>query len=159
MRFALAVGLLLLSGCSSPRTPPAPVEWVTDTRNLLDRGTRLSVTAKLDAFYKRTHHMVLVWVGTTTHGEPHFDYCLRAFNTWGFGRDRYDDAIIVFIFPDDDMRWITVGYGLEAALTDREATHIARNVMAPLMRAGRPDEAVTLGVDLVLSEIDTWEKH
>jgi uncharacterized protein len=82
---------------------------------------------------------------------------MRLFNAWGVGRMGKDDGVVLFIFPDQDLRWITVGYGLTGALTDSEATHICRNVMAPLMREGRFDDAVTMGVDLIIAELDKAE--
>jgi uncharacterized protein len=114
------------------------------------------VTAQLDAYYARTGHVVLVWIGDGAKGDTD-DYCLRLFNAWGVGRMGRDDGVVLFIFPDQDIRWITVGWGLTSLLTDREATHIARNVMAPLMREGRPDDAVKMGVDLIIAELDKAE--
>jgi len=115
LKHAAALGLLFALSCgSSPRIPPEPKEWVTETRkpSLLSRTAGLSVAARLDAYYARSGHVLLVWIGDTTHGEQPDSYCMRLFNAWGVGRMGKDDGIVLFIFPDQDLRWITVGYGL-----------------------------------------------
>jgi uncharacterized protein len=82
-------------------------------------GERLALNAKLVAYHERSKHYLLVWVGDSTHKEPTNEFTLRAFNAWAIGRERYDDGVVLFVFVEDDMRWITVGYGLEAAIPDR----------------------------------------
>lgn len=154
MRHAAVLGLLLVLSCSSSsRIPPEPKEWVTDTRNLLLRATRLSLAARLDAYYAKSGHVVLVWIGQGPGREPPDAYCLRLFNAWGVGQMGKDDGVVLFVFPDQDLRCITVGWGLVSRVTDQEATHIAYT-MAPLMRNGRPDEGVQIGVDLILAELE-----
>src|SRR5262249_5000016 len=46
------------------------------------------------------------------------------------------------------------GYGLEDKVPDAVASRIIREVMAPRLRAGDRDGAVTAGVDAVLSAIE-----
>lgn len=117
-------------------------------------GERLSLNAKLVAYHERSKHYLLVWVGDSTHKEPWNEFALRAFNAWAIGRERYDDGVVLFVFVEDDMRWITVGYGLEAAIPDREATRICREVIKPMMHQGRTVEGIVMGVDLIIAAID-----
>lgn len=151
-------GLVLAVACrSSPPTPPAPTEWLTDTQKVFTSAERYSLNVKLEAYHERSKHYLLVWVGDSTHKEAYNEYALRAFNSWAIGRERYDDGVVLFVWVEDDMRWLTVGYGLERAIPDREAVRICRDVIRPMMHQGKTVEGINLGVDLIIAAIDKSE--
>lgn len=160
MRALVLLVTVSLAGCSmktEPATPPTPTQWVTDSVGMLSNDVRVKLNEELKAYQRRTKHHVLVWIGRTTGAEAVESYCLRAFNTWGIGREQENDGVVLFVFTDDDMRRIQVGYGLEAALTDRECVSIIRQRIRPLIRAGKHDDAILTGVAAILAEIDAWD--
>ena len=155
-----ALTLALAIACSHPKPlPPTPHRWLTDNVGLLNPKTVKRLDSALEAYEKRSKHQVFVWIGDSTKGEPYQDFTFRVFNAWGIGRENYDDGVVLWLFARDDMRWITVGYGLEAAIPDREAVRICREVMRPHIQKGRYDEAVDAGVGAIIKAIDSWEKR
>jgi uncharacterized protein len=133
--------------------PRSPAHWATDTTGFLQPKTVAALDARLRAYEAQTGHQVLVYVAPTTGATPTEDWTVRAFARWKVGRKGLDDGLILFVFPTDRKVRIEVGYGLEQTVPDAVAARIIRETITPKLRAGRPDEAVTAGVDQILGAI------
>jgi uncharacterized protein len=96
---------------------------------------------------------VIVWIGTSIGNESLERFTNDAFTAWGIGRKGHDDGVAIFILTQDRKARIEVGYGLEGQLTDLVAGQIIRERLAPGLRAGNGDAAVTATVDGVLSAL------
>jgi len=153
LAIAALTGAAISAGAATPEIPPAPTRWVTDQAGLLSSATRATLDARLEAFERTTGHQVLVYVGRSTGGVPIEDFAVRAFAKWRVGRKGMDDGLVLFLFTEDRRLRIEVGYGLEGTVPDVLAGRIVRDVMAPLLAAGRADEAVRAGVDAILKTI------
>lgn len=148
-----------LLACDGHPIPPSPHFWVTDQAGFISPGIGLRLNRELQEYQEKSGHHVLVYISERDLGKtPIEDYCLVAFNAWGVGRNGKDDGIVFFVFPNGDklrMR-IQVGYGLEAALTDREAVSILRSI-GPAMESKNlalHDVGVENGVHQMLREIE-----
>jgi uncharacterized protein len=134
--------------------PPSPTRWVEDHADLLSPAARDALDARLESYQHATGHQVVVWIGKSLDGAPLADWAVRTFATWEVGRKGFDDGIAMFILADDRAIDIEVGYGLEDKVPDATASRIIREVMAPRLRAGDRDGAVTAGTDAVLTAIE-----
>ena len=134
--------------------PPAPSHWIEDHAAFLSPATRDGLDARLASYERATGHQVVVWIGHTLDGSPLDDWAVRTFAAWKVGRKGLDDGIAMFILADDRKIDIEVGYGLEDKVPDAIASRIIREVMAPKLRAGDRDGAVTAGVDTLLAAIE-----
>jgi uncharacterized protein len=133
--------------------PASPARWVTDTAGFLSAATVQTLDTRLEAYQQQTGHQVIVYVAPTTGDSPIEDWAVRAFKQWKVGRQGKDDGVALFIFTKDRKLRIEVGYGLEATLTDAQASRILREAIQPELSAGRPDAAVTAGVDRILQTL------
>jgi len=134
--------------------PPSPTRWVEDHAGFLSPATRATLDARLEGYERATGHQVVIWIGKTLGGAPLDDWAVRTFAAWKIGRKGLDDGIAMFVLADDRLIDIEVGYGLEDRVPDAIASRIIREVMAPRLRAGDPDGAVTAGADAVLAAIE-----
>jgi uncharacterized protein len=153
--FALLM-LIALGGAASGTEvaiPPSPAHWATDTAGFLKPQTVADLDARLRAYQVATGHQVLVYVAPTTGRAATEDWTVRAFQRWKVGRKGLDDGLILFVFPSDRKVRIEVGYGLEQSVPDAVAARVIRDTIAPKIRAGQPDAAVTSGVDALLGAI------
>jgi uncharacterized protein len=151
----MAIGALaILAALATAPVPPAPERWVEDRAGLISPAARAALDARLEGYERATGHQVVVWIGKTLDGAPVADWAVRTFAAWKLGRKGIDDGVAVFILADDRAIDIEVGYGLEARVTDAVASRIIREVMAPRLRAGDRDGAVTGGADAVLTAIE-----
>jgi len=130
--------------------PPAPRHWVTDGPGLLSAAARDTLDRRLQAYEQGTGHQVLVWIGDSTGGVPIEDWAVQAFAAWKVGRKGLDDGCVLFIFARDHTLRIEVGYGLEGRIPDIVAARIIRETLAPGLKAGDPDGAISAGVERIL---------
>lgn len=151
----MAVGALaIVAALATAAVPPAPERWVEDHAGLISPAARAALDARLEGYERATGHQVVVWIGETLDGTPLADWAARTFAAWKLGRKGIDDGVAMFLLADDRAIDIEVGYGLEDRVTDAAASRIIREVMAPRLRAGDRDGAVTGGVDAVLAAIE-----
>lgn len=148
---ALACVAALAVGAPTPSPPP---RWVEDPAGFLSPTTRQALDARLESYERATGHQIVVWIGTTLSGAALDDWAVRTFAAWQLGRKGLDDGLAMFIFAGDRKIDIEVGYGLEDRVPDATAARIIREVMAPRLKAGDRDGAVTAGVDAVLAAIE-----
>lgn len=151
---ALAGALAVPCAVGQTAIPPAPDRWATDNAGFLSRQTVAALDARLEAYERQTGHQLLVWIGRTI-GENAVleDWTVRAFEAWKVGRRDLDDGLVLFIFAEDRKIRIEVGYGLEDKVPDIYAYRIIDNILAPGIRAGRPDEAVESAVTALIGYI------
>ncbi|MBN2265550.1 MAG: TPM domain-containing protein [Candidatus Aminicenantes bacterium] len=152
----LALAGMVAGLCVSGQTriPPAPDRWATDEAGFLSRQTVASLDSRLEVYERQTGHQFLVWIGRTI-GENAVleDWAVRAFEAWKVGRRGLDDGLVLFIFAEDRKIRIEVGYGLEDRVPDIYAYRVIDDILAPGIRAGRPDEAVEAAVDALIGYI------
>ncbi len=134
--------------------PPAPTRWVTDTAGFVSDATRANLDDKLEHYERATGHQVVVWIGKSLEGASIDRWANETFAAWHLGRAKQDDGVALFVFADDREIAIEVGYGLEGSLTDALSSRIIREAMAPSLREGKRDEAVTAGVDAILAAVE-----
>ena len=60
----------------------------------------------------------------------------RTAEAWGVGQSKEDNGVVLFVFPNDRVTRIEVGYGLEGALPDIITKRIIENELLPSFRAG-----------------------
>eukprot|EP00906_Rhabdomonas_costata_P025498 RCo036454 len=66
-------------------------------------------------------------------------------NRWGVGSTECDNGVVMFLSVDDRWAYISTGKGSRDALPD-SAVEETISAMRPLLRSGRLDEAVLVGV-------------
>ncbi len=139
---------------AQPGIPPAPERWATDQAGFLSRQAVEALDARLENYERQTGHQLLVWIGKNL-GENAVleDWAVRTFEAWKVGRKGLDDGLVLFIFAEDRKIRIEVGYGLEDKVPDVYAYRVIANVLAPGIRAGRPDEAVDAAVTALIGYI------
>jgi uncharacterized protein len=95
-----------------------------------------------------------VWIAPTIGEASIEDFAVRSFEAWRVGRKGIDDGLILFVFPQDRLLRIEVGYGLEDRVPDAIASRIVREVITPRLQAGEPDGAIRDGVVAIVAAIE-----
>jgi uncharacterized protein len=135
------------------KIPPAPTSYVTDRAGVLSNATREWVEGDLRTYDRQTGHQVIVYIAQTTGSVPLETFTGEAADLWKIGRKGRDDGVVLFVFMRDRMVRIEVGYGLESALTDADASRIIQGTILPRMRHNDPDGAISYGVSAILATI------
>jgi uncharacterized protein len=126
---------------------------VTDTANFMSASAARALNQRLQEYERATGHQLIVYIGRTTGDAPIEDWAVRAFEKWKVGRKGIDDGLVLFIMSDDRKLRIEVGYGLEPVVPDAIASRIINDVIVPRIQGGSRDEAVTAGMDAVMTVI------
>ena len=151
---ALALIALAPLAAAQDRIPPAPDRWATDQAGFLSPQAVGALDARLENYERQSGHQLLVWIGRTLGDNAVLeDWAARAFQAWKVGRKGLDDGLVLFIFAEDRKIRVEVGYGLEDKVPDIYAYRVINNILAPGIRAGRPDEAVDAAVTALIGYI------
>ncbi len=127
---------------------------VVDAAGMLDPATRNALTARLEAFEKKSSDQIVVATIPSLGGETIEDYANRQFRAWGLGQAGENNGILLVVARDDRKMRIEVGYGLEGTLTDLHSKLIIENTMVPAFRAGDFSGGVSRAVDDIIMVLE-----
>jgi uncharacterized protein len=150
--FALALPAVALD------VPPAPTQWVTDRAGILDAASAESLNAKLRGFEERTGTQFIVYTLPSLEGDSLEDFTIRAAEAWRVGQKKYDNGLILFVFPQDRQVRIEVGYGLEGSVTDAISSRVIRNDLVPAFQAGNYAAGINAAADSLIGYIEKGEE-
>lgn len=153
----MALLLLACMSCAAARAfgqqPEAPHAYATDLANVLSVSTEQALNAQLRALEDETSAQLLVLTIDSTAGVAIADFATETASRWRLGQAQRDDGALLVIAVRDRRYWIAVGYGLEAILPDGALGSIGRSALAPALRQGDYDRAVTGAVAALAERI------
>ena len=86
---------------------------------------------------RATGTQMAIAVFRSLEGENLEDVANQLFQKWRLGQKSLDNGVLLVVFVDDRKLRLEVGYGLEGALPDADASQIIRNAIAPRFREQR----------------------
>ena len=148
----LIVGRNLVFGADP--LPPRPTQYVVDSAGILSPQLVAALNQRLDAFERETSNQVLVATfPRIPEGYALEDFTQRTAEAWGVGQSKDDNGVVLFVFPNDRVTRIEVGYGLEGALPDVITKRIIENELLPAFRAGDFNTGVSRAVNAIFQAI------
>lgn len=119
--------------------PDSYFHHIYDPQHLL--GPLGHVDLELDNFQRASGNIILfVAFEETPSADPWFT--LNVAEQWAPGRKLDDRGLVIFVFMKEKRIRAEIGYGYETDLTDVKMRHVLEKTMVPLLREGRPMEAV-----------------
>lgn len=109
--------------------------------------------SKLAKLERRTGHQLVVATTPSLQGQPIGQYSVCLGRHWGIGRKGMNDGAMLLIAPAELKARIEVGYGLEKALRDEEASRIMDEAIIPAFKAGQFEKGIEAGADQIMREI------
>jgi uncharacterized membrane protein YgcG len=125
--FAIVLVLLaMFSGHVSAAEVLPNRGWVTDAANVLTTQQIKILSGRLTNIEKTRPDapQILLVTFPSLGGEQLSDLTLRTFQAWKPGRKDLNNGILVAIAPNDKKFYISVGFGLEAYVTDAKTQAI-----------------------------------
>ncbi|MEO8161178.1 MAG: TPM domain-containing protein [Arenimonas sp.] len=141
MRLAalLAAALLLLAPATAGADAAGEArlaQHVTDRTGTLTAQQLAELEAPLVALEQRKGSQLAVLVIASTGAQSIEEYSLAVAEANKLGRANPDDGLLLLVAKDDRKARIEVGYGLEGAVTDAQASRVIREYLAPHFRQG-----------------------
>lgn len=148
---ALACWSCFLTAEAAVPASPEP-HYVFDEAGWLGSSAFQALEARLQANERETSSQLLVAIfKAVPQGAEMVDFSQRVFEAWKPGQAGKDNGAILFVFAADRKLRIHTGYGLEGALPDARCKQIIEDVIAPLLREGRREDAITRGVEAMIA--------
>jgi len=116
---------------------PNPHRFVNDYANVLTESEEQTLEEQLATIDRGTTVQIAVVTIKTSGSVPLTDYAHQLFQKWGIGQKGKDNGLLLTVAISDRKSEITVGYGLEGAVTDADARHILDNVLRPYFKDGK----------------------
>ena len=132
--------------------PPAPSAYFNDYADYIPAARARALDARLAQFERNSSTQLVVAIyPRLPAGTAIEDYTVRTAQAWGVGQKKRDNGAVLFVFVADRTLRIEVGYGLEGRLTDAVSHAIIENELKPLLRAGRPADALEAAVNAMIA--------
>lgn len=149
--------LTLAAAAFALEIPPAPTQWVTDRAAILAAADLQALNSKLRSFEERSGVQFIIYVLPSLEGDSLERFSIKAAEKWKVGQAKYDNGLILFVFPQDRKTRIEVGYGLEGTITDAFASDVIREVLAPQFRRGDYAGGLNAAADRIIARIEKTE--
>ena len=152
------VALLVAVGAAALEIPPPPDQWVTDRANVIDEATERRLNDTLREFESRTGAQFIIYTLPSLEGHPIEDWTIRTVDKWKVGQAEYDNGLVLFLFPDDRLARVEVGYGLEGTVTDALSSRILRDVGARYFAEGEYGAGLAEAANRLMAQIESTEE-
>lgn len=127
---------------------------VSDPQGLLQRAARDSIDAMLTSLEQATGiEVAVVMLPSIGEAEP-FDFAMELFRTWGVGKEKSNNGLLILYVEDQRRIQFNTGYGIEGSLPDALCKRIQQRFMLPRFKAGDTDGGMVAGVKAVCATLD-----
>jgi uncharacterized protein len=153
------VGLLFARvGPAAAAAPefPSPTGYVNDFAGVLSEPERNRLESFFEAADAKFGVQMSVVTMTDIGDEVPREYANRLFETWKVGNKKTDRGLLLFYLArgaGKSYAWIEVGYGLEGVLNDGRVGQILDEDVVPLLRDGKPGQAIASAARACLGPI------
>jgi uncharacterized protein len=133
---------------------PSPERLVNNlTKNFPDFLTAIEekqLEDSLRRFSNETSNQICIVITEDLNGLESMDYAIQVLNKWGIGQKDKNNGIVILVKlskqPGNRDLAITVGYGLEGAITDLETKKISDNEIIPEFKNGNYYAGLSKGI-------------
>lgn len=161
MTLRLLTWLLCLSCCASlAQVPPRPSperlvnNLSKEQPNFLSAKQEQSLERTLEDFSRETSNQICIVIVDDLGGMDESSFAAKVLNDWGVGSRKNNNGVVILVKPtgSEGQRklFISVGYGLEGAMTDLQTKHIRENDILPYFRKGQYYEGLLYGVQSLM---------
>jgi uncharacterized protein len=132
---------------------PNPPKLVNDFTNTLTPEQIQTLEKKLVDLDNATSTQIAVVLVPTTNGVTIADYNVELLRKWGVGSKKDNNGVILLIAKNDRKLDITVGYGLEGALTDATSKSIIDDIIVPSFKGNDYYRGIDQGTDAIVQAV------
>ncbi len=142
-----------LSAAVAPKPLKRLTSYVVDLSGALSPSDVARIDAGLERFEKETSNQIAVVVFAKAPAEDIETFTIHEAEAWKLGRQGRDNGAILFLFLEQHIARLEVGYGLEGALPDAMARQILDRQLAGSVARGDVAEGIDKTVAAVTERI------
>lgn len=131
------------------------VGYVNDFANIIPTEQEAALEQRLVAYETETTNEIAVVTVNSLNGNDVVDWSNELFRQWGIGKAASNNGVLIVVVPDGPERVarIHTGYGMEAYLTDADASRIGADTMPQHFRNGDFGTGITAAADGVIQHL------
>lgn len=129
-------------------------QYVSDPSAILSAPARDSINAVLQRLEASTGIETAVVMLPSIGEADIFDFAHELFRTWGIGKKKSDNGLLILFVMDQRKVRFTTGYGLEGTMTDAMSRRIQLQAMVPRFKQGDWDGGMVAGVRAAAKVLD-----
>lgn len=160
-RFRMLTWLLcafLITATAQIPPRPSPDRLVNNLSreqpNFLSAQQEKSLERTLEDFSRETSNQICIVIVDELNGMDEATFATGILNDWGIGSRKNNNGVVILVKPTGNQGqrrlFISVGYGLEGAITDLQTKHIRENDMVPFFQKGQYYEGLLYGVQSLM---------
>ncbi len=127
---------------------------VSDPASLLSATARDTINSALSTLETATGIEVAVVMLPSIGSADPFDFGVQLFRSWGVGKSKSDNGLLILYVEDQHTVRFTTGYGIEGTLPDALCKRIQMRYMVPKFKTGDRDGGMIDGVKAVVAVLD-----
>lgn len=132
---------------------PTDQFFVNDFANVIDDRTENNMLAAGVQLYQKTGAQVVVVTLNTIDGADIQEYGVQLGRAWGVGDEDEDNGIVLVLAMEEREVGISVGYGLEGAVTDMQSGIILDNYALPYFQEDNFSEGLFAAYNALINEV------
>jgi len=132
---------------------PAASGYVVDQSGIIDSATKQQLESWILELKQKTTAEVAVVTVDSTEPLPIQDYAVNLYQRFGIGQKGKDNGVLLLVAYNDHHVWISVGYGLEGAVTDAYSSRIVNTIITPEFKLGHFSEGIEKGTAAIVTLI------
>ena len=145
-------GMVTTAHAAAPLPASPTPAYVLDAAKWLGPGAFQALDAKLKAYERETSSQIVVAIfPNIPEGWEMVDFSQRLFEAWKPGQKGKDNGALLLVFAAERKMRIHTGFGMEGVLPDARCKQIIQDVVAPPLRQGQREAAITAGVDAMIA--------
>ena len=129
-------------------------QHVSDPAGLLSQAARDTINMTLANLERTTGIEVAVVMLPSIGGDDVFDFSVRLFRSWGIGKKKSNNGLLILYVEDQRKVRFATGYGIEGTLTDATSKRIQMRYMVPAFKRGDRDGGMVAGVKAASAVLD-----
>lgn len=132
-------------------------QYVSDPTSILSPASRDSINAMLARLEKSKGIESAVVLLPSIGDADIFQFAHDLFRTWGIGKKKANNGLLVVLVLDQRKVRFTTGYGLEGTLTDALSRRIQTQWMIPCFKKADWDGGMVAGIGATVKVLDESE--
>ncbi len=159
MKKVIILALLLITVLTIPVSAlsvsvrPTDQFFVNDYANVIDNGTENDMFAAAVQLYQKTGAQVVVVTLDTIDGADIQEYGVQLGRAWGIGDEEKNNGILLILAMEERETGISVGYGLEGAVTDMQSGIILDTYAFPYFQENNFSEGLAAAYGALINEV------
>lgn len=153
------MSLLTVASVAQVPERPSPNRLVNNLSkelpNFLSQQEQQQLEQQLQDFSVQTSNQICIVIVDDLNGMDEASFAVEILNKWGVGQKDKNNGVVILVKPTggsgERKLFISVGYGLEGAITDIQTKHIRENEIVPYFKQQQYYQGLEAGCQALMS--------